>query len=332
MLEISLFYKTTKKKMKAITYTRYGKPEVLKLNNIEKPEPKDNEVLIKIKATAINSGDVRLRKADPFAVRFFFGLTKPKINILGVVFSGEVEQIGKDVKRFNIGDQVFGSTDMSLGTYAEYKCLKENAPFTLKPGNMMHTEAAVIPFGATTALHFMKKVNIKQGDKVLIYGASGAVGSAAVQLAKYYGAYVTAVCSKANFELVRSIGADVVIDYTKEDFTKNNKYYDVIMDTVNVLSVRKVLKCLNKNGSLILSAAMMLEMLQGAWASMIGSHKVIFGVALATIEDMIFLKELIEANKLKAVIDKTYSLEQIPEAHAYAEKGHKKGNLAIAIF
>jgi NADPH:quinone reductase-like Zn-dependent oxidoreductase len=317
--------------MKAIVYTQYGAPEVLQLKEVEKPTPKDNEILLRVKATAVNSGDVRLRKADPFAVRFIFGLLKPKINILGSVFSGEVESVGKDVKLFKVGDQVFGHTDMSFGSYAEYKCLPENASIALKPATISHKEAAVIPFGGVTALHFIKKAMIKPGQKVLIVGASGAVGSAALQLAKSFGADVTGVCSTANIDLVKSIGADKVIDYTKQDFTKNGETYDVIFDSVNTISVSQSLKSLNKNGIMILSAAGMSEMLQGLWISMTSSKKVMTGVISHKAADIIFLKEVIEADKLKPVIDRTYSLEQMAEAHAYVEKGHKKGNVAIEI-
>jgi NADPH:quinone reductase-like Zn-dependent oxidoreductase len=317
--------------MKAIVYTHYGPPEVLQLKEVEKPLPKDNEILLKVKATAVNSGDWRLRKADPFAVRLFFGLMKPKINILGSVFSGEVERVGKDVKLFKIGDQVFGHTDMRLGAYAEYKCLPENGSLALKPDNLSHTGAAIIPFGGTTALYFIKKAAIKPGQKILIYGASGAVGSTAVQLAKYFGATVTGVCSTANIDLVKSLGADKVIDYTKEDFTQNDEMYDVIFDTVNKISFSSSLKSLNKNGLLILSAAGMSDMFQGFLTSMTSSKKVITGVISHTAEDIIFLKELIETYKLKPIIDKTYPLEQIAEAHAYVEKGHKKGNVAISL-
>jgi 2-desacetyl-2-hydroxyethyl bacteriochlorophyllide A dehydrogenase len=317
--------------MKAIVYTKYGPPEVLQLKEVAKPEPKGNEVLIKIKATAVNSGDVRLRKADPFAVRFFLGLTKPTINILGSVFSGEIECVGKDVTLFKNGDQVFGHTNMRFGAYAEYICVSENGSLAIKPNNITHTEAAVIPFGGVTALHFIKKANIKQGQKVLIVGASGAVGSAAVQLAKSFGANVTGVCSTANIALVKSLGADKVVDYTKEDFTKNGETYDVIFDAVKTISISRTLKSLNKKGVLILSAAMAKEMVLGVWLSMTNSIKVLTGVISHKAEDIIFLKELVEAGKLKPVIDRTYSLAQMAEAHTYVEKGHKKGNVAIDI-
>jgi NADPH:quinone reductase-like Zn-dependent oxidoreductase len=317
--------------MKAIIYTQYGPPEVLQLREVEKPVPKDDEILLSVKATAVNSGDWRLRKADPFAVRLLFGLSKPKINILGSVFSGEVESVGKDVKLFKIGDQVFGHTDMRFGAYAEYMCLPENGTLALKPDSITHTEAAVIPFGAAAALHFIKKAGLKPGQKVLINGASGAVGSAAVQLARHFGAIVTGVCSTANIDIVKSLGADMVIDYTKEDFTKNGKKYDVIFDTVNKVSFSSGLKSLNKSGLLILSASGTSEMIQGFWTSMTSSKKVMTGVIGHSAEDILFLKELIETNKLKPVIDKTYSLRQIAEAHAYVEKGHKKGNVAITL-
>lgn len=317
--------------MKAAVYTQYGPPEVLKVKQVEKPIPKNNEILLRIKATAVNSGDWRLRKADPFAVRFIFGLIKPKINILGTVFSGQVKSVGKDVKNFKVGDFVFGHTDMRFGAYAEYKCLPENGSIALKPANISHKEAAVIPFGGVTALHFIKKAKIKPGQKVLVVGASGSVGSAAVQLAKVFGANVTGVCSTANISLVNSIGADKVIDYTKEDFTQNGETYDVIFDAVKAISVSRSLKSLNINGIMILSAAGMSEMLQGLWISMTSNKKVMTGVISHKAADILYLKELIEADKLKPVIDRTYSLEQIVEAHAYVEKGHKRGNVAIEV-
>jgi NADPH:quinone reductase-like Zn-dependent oxidoreductase len=319
--------------MKAIVYSQYGTPEVFELKDVEKPIPKQNEVLVKIKATAVNSGDVRLRKADPFAVRLFFGLFKPKTTILGSVFSGEIEAIGSGVKQFKIGDEVFGHTDMSFGTYAEYKCFPENGSIALKPITISHQEAAVIPFGGVTALHFLKKASIQHGQKVLVFGASGAVGTAAVQLAKHFGAIVTGVCSTANVALVKSLGADKVIDYSKEDFTKNGETYDLIFDSVNKMSISDSLKSLNIYGILILSAAGLLETLQGSWAAITSSKniKVMTGMISHKAEDINFLKTLIELGQLKPVVDKTYLLEQMVEAHTYVEKGHKKGNVVIFI-
>jgi NADPH:quinone reductase-like Zn-dependent oxidoreductase len=317
--------------MNAAVYTQYGPPSVLQLKEVTKPIPKENEILLRIRATAVNSGDVRLRKADPFAVRFIFGLLKPKINILGSVFSGEVKNVGKQVKHFKVGDQVFGHANMSFGAYAEYICVSEDGSLALKPATISHNEAAGIPFGGVTALHFIKKAMIKPNQKVLIVGSSGAVGSAAIQLAKSYGAIVTGVCSKANIDLVKSIGADKVIDYTKEDFTQNGEIYDVIFDAVNTISVSRSLKSLAKNGVMVLSAAGMLEIIQGLWISLTTKRKVITGVISHSAAAIIYLKELIETGKLKPVMDRTYPLEQIAEAHAYVEKGHKKGNVIITI-
>lgn len=317
--------------MKAAVYIQYGLPGVLQVKQVENPIPQKNEVLVRIKATAVNSGDIRLRKADPFAVRFIFGLIKPKINILGCVFSGEVESVGEDVKLFKVGDFVFGHTNMRFGSYAEYLCIRDNASIALKPANISHKEAAVIPFGGVTALHFIKKVKIKPGQKVLVVGASGAVGSAAVQLAKSFGAEVTGICSTANIALVKSLGADKVIDYTKEDFNQTGETYDIIFDTVKAISVSRSMKSLNKTGTMILSAAGMLEMLLGLWISIVSKKKIMTGVISHKAADLIFLKELIATEKFKPVIDKTYSLEQIAEAHAYVEKGHKKGNVAIEV-
>lgn len=315
--------------MKAAVYLQYGPPAVLQIKEVAKPVPKPNEILIRIRSTAVNSGDVRLRKADPLAVRFIFGLLKPKINILGSVFSGEVEEIGNEVKIFKVGDQVFGHTDMHFGAYAEYLCVPEDGTLAIKPAGITHAEAAAIPFGGVTAWHFIKKAAIKPGQKVLVVGASGAVGSAAVQLAKWLGAHVTGVCSTANIALVQSIGADKAIDYTKEHFIKNGETYDVIFDAVNTLDVFSSLNSLNKNGIMILSAAGMLKMLQGLWISITSSKKVKTGVISHTAADIATLKQLIETGKLKPVIDSTYSLAQIAEAHAYVEKGHKKGNISI---
>ncbi len=317
--------------MKAAVYTTYGSPEVLQLKEVTKPTPQDNEMLIRIKATAVNSGDVRLRKADPFAVRFFFGFLTPKRPVLGSVFSGVVESVGSKVNTYKAGDEVFGHTDMRFGAYADYICMPQDGSIALKPNTLTHQEAAVIPFGGVTALHFIKQADIKAGQKVLIVGASGAVGSAAVQLAKSYGATVTAVCSSANSALVKRLGADKVIDYTKEDFTQNGEVYDLIFDAVNTVSVARAMQSLTKNGVLILSAAGMSEMIQGSWLSFTTGRKVLMGVISHKAEDINFLKRLIEAGKLKPVIDQAFALEQIAAAHAYVEKGHKKGNVAIVV-
>ena len=317
--------------MKAAVYTQYGFPEVLRIREVAKPVPKNNEVLIRIKATAVNSGDVRLRKADPFAVRLFFGLLKPKTSILGSVFSGEVESIGKQVSRFKAGDQVFGHTDMTFGAYAEYVSLPESGSLGLKPPDISHSEAAAIPFGGVAALHFIRKAKISENQKVLVVGASGSVGSAAVQLAKSHGAIVTGVCSTANVDLVKSIGADKVIDYAKEDFTQNGETYDLIFDSVNKVSVFRSLGSLSKNGVMILSAAEMTQMLQGLWISMTSKRKVMTGVISHSAADIAFLKELIETGRFRPVIDRTYPLREIAQSHAYVEKGHKKGNVIISI-
>ncbi len=317
--------------MKAIVYTSYGSPEVLQLKEVAKPIPAENEILIRIKATAVNSGDCRLRAADPFAVRFFFGLFKPKKTILGGVFSGEVEQTGASVTMFKKGDQVFGSCGMKFGAYAQYVSLPETATMALKPEHLSHGEAAVIPFGGNTALYFIKKAGIKPGQKVLIYGASGSVGTAAIQLAKQAGAVVTGVCSTANIGMVKSIGADKVIDYTQGDFSQNGETYDVIMDTVGKMPYKNGLQSLTKNGILILSASGMSEMLRGIWTSIISSKKVLTGMISENTAGLLFLKSLLESGNYKPVIDKTYKLEQLAEAHTYAEKGHKKGNIAITI-
>lgn len=317
--------------MKAIVYTQYGSPDVLRLKEVDKPAPKANEILIKVKATAVNTGDCRLRAADPFAVRFFFGLFRPNRQILGGVFSGEVDQIGARVTSFKKGDLVFGSAGLQFGAYAQYLCIPESAVMALKPACLTHQEAAVIPFGGNTALYFIKKAAITRGQRVLIYGASGSVGVAALQLAKQAGAVVTAVCSTSNITLVKSLGADRVIDYTREDFSKQGETYDVIMDTVNKMPYNKGLACLTPNGKLILSAAEFSEMLRGLWTSVTSKRKVITGMISENKEGLLFLKGLIEHGDFKPVIDQTFTMEEIPAAHAYADKGHKKGNIAIAV-
>jgi NADPH:quinone reductase-like Zn-dependent oxidoreductase len=319
--------------MKAIVYSKYGPPEVLQIKDVEKPVPKDKEVLIKIFATTVTSGDCRMRKADPFAVRVFNGLTRPKkTTILGNEFSGEIEKIGKNVKLFSKGDQVFGQTGVLLGAYAEYMCLPEDGTIATKPANLNFEEAAAIPFGGNTALHFLRQGDIRNGQKVLIYGASGSLGTAAIQLARYFGAEVTGVCSTANAALVKSLGADKVIDYTKEDFTKNGHEYDIIFDTTGKSPFSGCIRSLKDKGIYLRAVNISLSSIfHGIWTSMTSSRKVIGGIATELKENLVFLRELIEDGKLKPVIDRLYPFEQIAEAHRYVDQGHKKGNVAITV-
>lgn len=316
--------------MKAIYCTAYGTPEVLKKVEIPKPIPRANELLIRIHATAVNSGDVRIRRADPWAVRLFFGLSKPRRPILGGVFSGEVVEVGNAVSKYKAGDTIFGSTGMGFGAYAEFKTLAESATIAFKPESVSHTEAAIIPFGAMTALDFIRKAAIKPGQKVLVYGASGAVGSAAVQLAKFYGAEVTAVCSGANLELMQKIGADKVLNYQREDLVLNKEQYDVIYEAVNKLSFSESIRHLKKGGILILGAADFSKMIRAGFARMAGK-KVITGVIKESAEGMKFVKELIDQGKYQPVLDRVFTLDQIAEAHEYVDLGHKKGNVGVLV-
>lgn len=317
--------------MKAAICTKYGEPSFLKLVDVEIPTPKENQVLVKIHASSVSSGDARIRRADPCVIRLIFGFKRPRKSILGVVLAGEVVSVGSKVSKFAVGDKVFGSSGMSWGTHAEYKCVDEDGTLSLMPENASYNEAAAIPFGGTAARHFLKKGNVVAGQKVLIYGASGAIGTLAIQLAKERGAEVTAVCSAKNFEMVQALGADFTIDYTKEDFTKNGIKYDVIFDTVGKSAFSPGLKSLTKNGKMLLASAGLGFMIRGAFTSMLGSKKVFSGVIKETAEDMQFFKKLMEENKLKAVVDEVYPLAQIREAHTHVDGGHKKGNVIVSM-
>ncbi|MBA7536583.1 Quinone oxidoreductase 1 [subsurface metagenome] len=322
--------------MKAIVYTKYGPPDVLQLKEVDKPIPKDNEVLVKVYATTVTKYDCWSRSCTAptgfwLPSRIASGIRKPKITILGIELAGEIESIGKAVKKFKEGNQVYGFTGESMGTHAEYICMPEDGALAIKPANMTYEETACVPYGALTALFFLRKGNIQSGQKVLIFGASGGVGTAAVQLAKYFGAEVTGVCSTTKLELVKSLGADKVIDYTEEDFTKSGQTYDIIFDTVGKSSVSGCKRALKKKGFYLLATFGLPKLVQVLWLSMTSSKKVIIGMVKERAEDLIFLKELIEAGKIKSAIDKRYPLEQTAEAHRYVETGHKKGNVVITV-
>jgi len=319
--------------MKAIVCTKYGPPDVLQLKEVEKPIPKDNEVLIRIYGTTVTAGDTEIRDLKfPFFMRLLmrlgFGIIKPRKKILGQELGGVIESVGKEAKLFNEGDQIFAATAFRFGTYAEYVCLPEDGMIAIKPSNMTYEEAAAVITGGINALWYLRKGNIQSGQKILIRGASGTIGTFAIQLAKYYGAEVTAIGNPNSLEMMKSLGADKVFDYTKDDFTKSSETYDVIFDVIGKSSFPSFIRSLKENGTYLLAntgARKVRKLLKNG-------QKVILGKSLIyKTEDLVFLRELIEAGKLKTAIGKRYSLEQIPEAHKYVEKGEKIGNVVITV-
>ncbi|UCH61072.1 MAG: NAD(P)-dependent alcohol dehydrogenase [Anaerolineales bacterium] len=326
---------TTNGTMRAIVFTEYGPPDVLQLKVVEKPAPKSNEVLIRIYAATVNATDPINRKGEPFISRLFTGLTSPKNPIPGTELAGEIEAVGVDVKLYKQGDQIIAQND--FGAYAEYICLPEEGALGLKPHNMSYAEAAAVGDGALGAVVYLRdKANIQIGQDVLINGASGGLGTAAVQLAKYFGANVTGVCSTTNIELVKSLGADEVIDYTREDFTKTGHTYDLIFDAVSKSSFSHCKGSLKESGVYIRTMPTMSFFIQVLWRSIIGGKKAMIaapGMRPSSVKrkDLAFLKELIEAGKIKSIIDRNYPLEQIADAHRYVEKGHKKGNVILTM-
>ena len=325
-----------RRSMKAIVYTQYGPPEVLHLSRLEKPQPKANEVLIKVRACTVTSADCRVRSLTvptgfQFIMRLVFGLTRPRRQILGTELAGVVESVGSGVTSFQSGDAVFAFSDAAMGCYAEYVCLPESGAMALKPEVLSFEEAACLSFGGTTALHFLRKAKLQSGQSVLVNGASGCVGSAAVQLAKHLGAEVTGVCSKRNGELVRCLGADHVIDYTQEDFANNGKTYDVIIDTVGVATYSHCKQALTPTGCLLLVAADLPAMLQALWISIFGSQKIIVGTAIGKAEDLQFLAKLAEAGLYKPTIDQRYPFDQMAKAHRYVDTGRKVGNVVVVL-
>jgi NADPH:quinone reductase-like Zn-dependent oxidoreductase len=319
--------------MKAVVHAHYGAPEVLQVQEIATPVPRDDEVLIRVYATTVTTAECLMRKGQPTWGRIILGLRKPrkKLSILGSELAGEIVAVGSAVRRFRVGDQVFGFTGFGLRAYAEYKCMPEKGSLALKPANTTYDEAAASVDGASTALFFLRdKAHIQPGQKVLINGASGSIGTYAVQLAKYFGADVTGVCGPANLAMVKSLGADQVIDYTREDFTANGQAYDIIFDTVGKSSFAKCKGSLTEHGCYVPTTGLKNIFLK-LWTSLLGGKKVISGMSVDKNEALVFIRELIEAGKLKQVIDRRYPLEQIAEAHRYVDTGHKKGNVVITV-
>ncbi|MEW5849248.1 MAG: NAD(P)-dependent alcohol dehydrogenase [Myxococcota bacterium] len=322
--------------MKAIVYERYGAPDVLELKEVAKPAPRDNEVLIRVRATTVTAGDWRARSLQlpagfgPLG-RLVFGFTRPRQPVLGTELAGEVEAVGRDVRAFRVGDHVFAYAGAGMGCHAEYKCMPEDAAVARKPANLTWEEAAAMSFGGTTALSFFRRARLQRGERVLIVGASGGVGTAAVQLARHFGAEVTGVCSTANVELVRSLGANRVMDYTKEDFLANGGTYDVIVDTTGTAPFSRSQHALGDGGRLLLVLAGLGELLQAPWVSLTSNKKVIAGPAAGSAEELRFLAALAEAGEFKPVIDRRYPFEQMADAHRHVDTGHKRGNVIVTL-
>lgn len=330
--------------MKTVQYHQYGSPDVLQIKEVEKPTPQDDEILVRIHATSVNFGDLIARKLGKMPSRDFhmpslfwlfarieFGFTRPKKHVLGNEFAGVVEAVGKDVTRFKPGDAVFGYRGMMMGANAEYLCVPENTMIAHKPTNLTDEEAASTPGGALTALSLLRKVNIQPGQKVLINGASGGIGSAALQFAKYYGAEVTAVCGTPRIEMVKALGADKVIDYTKEDFTQSAEQYDVIVDILGKGSFSRAKRVLKPDGRYLYVSFKLKQLWQMLWTSKYSSQKVICALSSDKLDDLLFIKDLIEQGKFKAVIDRCYPLEQAANAHRYMESGHRTGSVVIMV-
>ena len=318
--------------MKAVVYTQYGLPEVLQLTETEKPAPKDDEVLIRVHATTVTATEIPMRSGKGLDFRIVIGLRRPRerYRVLGMEIAGEIESLGKEVTRFKKGDQVYGFSGFGLGGYAEYCRMPEKGSLAIKPANLTYEEAAAVVDGATTALFFLNKGGIRSGQEVLINGASGSIGASAVQLAKSFGADVTGVCSTANLELVRSLGADRVVDYTAEDFTASGRTYDIILDTAGKSSFSHCKGSLKKNGR-YLSTVGWGSYLVMLWTSLVGGKKLIAGMSVKKTDELVFLRELIEAGRLRPVIDRRFPLEEIVEAHRYVDRGRKRGNVVITV-
>lgn len=320
--------------MKAAIYEQYGPPEVIEIKEMVKPIPKHDEVLIRIHSTTATPPDCLMRSGSSPVGRVLLGIAKPgkKYQTPGIEFSGEIEAIGKEVRRFKPGDQVYGFRGFGTGACAEYKCMPEKGSLAIKPANLTYAEAAAVVDGATTALFFLKdKAGIQPGEKVLINGASGSMGTMAVQLAKHFGAEVTGVCSSSKMDLVKSLGADQVIDYTQEDFTQNGKTYDIIFDVSSQSSFSRCKNSLKPNGRYLVTNMGLAPIIQTFWTKLTGGKKVIFALSIEKNDALVFLKGLIEAGKLKPVIDRSYPLEQTAEAHRYVEAGHKRGSVVINV-